>query len=268
MAFDIVAYHESQAGVANTLINVAGLGGDTGHTVNGDNITVPNVFREIIAAYGTMTNATDILTRLRLESPRMKADGAYLECQPLARIAAGSAYATPNPTPLAEFIKSPVQLTPGESLQCMMAANGATAADIFSAVVLLGDGVYVNPYATMPVIHVRATVAVAAAANAWTAQALTLDQQLAAGKYAMIGMRAETPTGKAARLVNLQETYGRPGCIPVATPLIPDHPLFRNGGLGVWGMFTQDNLPQVEIFAAAADAAAACIYTLDIVKVA
>ena len=265
--FDILAFHESQAGVADTLIPIAGLGGDTGHTVKDDNVTVPDRFKEIIAAYGTMTNATDLLTRLRFQSPRMKADGAYSECDPFARIAAGSAYVTPSPIPLTEFIKSPIQLTAGESIRCFMAANGATAADIFSAVLFLGDGIYVNPYAGMPVMHVRATTAVAAVANAWTAQTLEIDQQLEFGKYAIIGMRAQTPTGKAARLVNLKDTDGRPGCIPVATPLVPDNPLFRNGGLGVWGTMRQDSLPQVELFAAAADAAASCIYTFDIVKV-
>ncbi len=92
MAFDVVAYHESQAGVANTLLNIAGLPtNDNAHSIVGDNVTVPSAFHEIIAAFGTMTNATDILTRLQLQSPRMKADGSYLECQPLARIAAGSA---------------------------------------------------------------------------------------------------------------------------------------------------------------------------------
>ena len=117
---------------------------------------------------------------------------------------------------------------------------------------------------------VRATAAITATAlgNAWGAGALTFEQVLESGMYAVVGMKAFGATLIAGRLI-FPNQGPRPGCIGYATPLTGvgaiENPAFRNGNLGVWGTFSHTAPPQLEVIAAAADTAQE-VY-LDVVKV-
>lgn len=281
--FDVVAYYESNTGVVAGQ-NVAALA-DGRHTVNGDYVTVPSVFRNLCMGFYTLSNATDIISGAQPQAPSMKARFAmYPDVSNLHVIAAGSTYTPSFPVAIESWMDAPIPLDVSENLAAFMFSSAATAADLQSAVHILGDGVYTlidpktktSPYQGMPVYKIKMTTATAGAANAWTAQSLSAFQSLPAGTYAVIGQKAIAPTGKASRLVNLfnpSGAQGSPGVICSLNEKSPEHeingvPIFRSGNSGVQGFFTQNALPQAELFSTAADAAASCFQYLDVVKVA
>ncbi len=285
---DIFAYYESRAGTT-TLTAVAGLGGDSAHTVNGDNIVVPSDFTEIILATANLSNVTDLIVNAQFQSPNMKQYmGMYADIQNLQVTVAGSAFPIGvaagqilNPLPIESFLTQPLKLAASENLQFHVQSTAATAANLITGVAMLGDGVYTLPKEVrgQPIFHNLHTTATAAVAHTWTNQVLAASQAWPAGKYALIGLRAVTPTGHVARLRNLRGTSGAPGAfvaIPGTAgagslskdPEVEGKPIFRNGNLGIWGYFSHNDLPQIEILATAADAAANCLYTFDAVKVA
>jgi hypothetical protein len=262
MGFTTIAFYESRAGVA-ALDNVAGLA-DTHVAVAGDNITVPPRWNQILAAWAGMSNAADVLVAARLSAPSMR-DKTLLDLVNLEAIAAGGTLEPSSPTPINVYTNKPIQLVSGEFLNALQESDGTTAANLCTAIVLLGDGDYSNPYAGMPVQTVRGTGTTTLTANAWSAVTITLDQQLAAGRYAIIGMRAQSAGAKAARLI-LQETPARPGVIAYDSNADIEHPMFRNGNLGVFGSFIHSAIPQVEFLSLSGDTAETIF--LDIVKIA
>ena len=262
MGYTLIAFYESRTGVA-ALDNVAGLA-DQHVAVAGDNITVPPKWNQIIAAWTGMSNATDVLAAARLSAPSMRGK-TLLDLANLEAIAAGGTLEPSSPTPINVFTSRPVQLTSGEFLNLLQESDGTTAANLCTGLVFLGDGDYGNPYAGMPVQTVRATGSTTLTANAWSACTITLDQQLAAGRYAIVGMRAQSAGAKAARLV-MQETPARPGVIAYDSNADIEHPMFRNGNLGVLGTFVHTAIPQVEFLSLSADTAETIFF--DIVKIA
>ena len=73
----------------------------------------------------------------------------------------------------------------------------------------------------------------------------TFPVSLAAGKYQVVGMRANGTNLVAARLV-FGNQGPRPGCPAVNDEVDQDYPLFRDGKLGVWGEFTNSNPPTLD----------------------
>jgi len=261
MGFTTIKFYESRTGVA-ALANVAGLA-DQHVAVSGDNITVPPTWNQIIAAWGAMSNATDTLVAARLSAPSMR-ERTLLDLANLEAIAAGGTVEPSSPTPINVYLDNPIQLVSGEMLQYFQQSSGTTAANLCHAVVFLGDGNYTNPYKNLPIQTIRATGATTLTANAWTAVTLTPDQQLQAGRYAILGMRAESAGAQCARLV-LQETAARPGCIAYDSHGDIEHPIFRRGNMGVWGTFVHTAFPQVEMVSLSGDTSETVF--LDIVKI-
>ena len=261
MAFTTIAYYEDRTGTT-ALSEVAGLP-DQHVAVSGDNVTVPPQWNQIIAAWAGMSNATDVLVSARLSAPSMR-DKTLLDLANLEEIAAGGTLEPSSPTPINVYLSRPVQLVSGEFLQAQQASDGTTANNLCSVIVWLGDGNYVNQYAGKPIQTVRATSATTLTANQWTACTLTLDQQLNAGKYAIVGMRAQSAGAKAARLV-MQETPARPGVIAYDSNADIEHPMFRNANMGVFGTFVHTAIPQAEFLSFSADTEETVF--LDIVKI-
>ncbi len=262
MGYTVIGFYESRTGVA-ALDNVAGLA-DQSVAVAGDNITVPPKWNEIIAAWVGMSNAADVLVAARLSAPSMRGK-TLLDLANLEAIAAGGTLEPSSPTPINIYLNKPIKLTSGEFLNLLQESDGTTAANLCTGIIFLGDGDYGNPYAGMPVQTVRATGATTLTANAWSACTITLDQQLAAGRYAIVGMRAQSAGAKAARLV-MQETPARPGVIAYDSNADIEHPMFRNGNLGVLGTFVHTAIPQVEFLSLSADTSETIFF--DIVKIA
>ena len=91
--------------------------------------------------------------------------------------------------------------------------------------------------------------------DTWTPQEMVLVDRIETGRYQVVGMRAHSAGLVAARLTRLGGSPWRPGCLGVDAYTDIEHPMFRNGGLGIWGEFQESNIPAVEFLSISADTA-------------
>ena len=274
--FRLVAFHEvATAADADTTLVLQALAGlaDQHVTVTGDNIQVPPETPNLMAVYvqgGSLTaGETAILDQARLEAPSLT---PYIDIAALTGLAATADDQVPlSPTPLNNFLGKGVNFAGGENMQFKTAESVAGDDRAATALIWLGDGNYgIGNIMAAGMKTIRATAAITATAlgNAWAAGAITFEQALETGMYAVVGMKAFSATLIAARLI-FPNQGARPGCIGYATPATGvgaiENPMFRNGNLGVWGTFSHTAPPQLEMLAAAADTTEE-VY-LDVVKV-
>jgi len=143
------------------------------------------------------------------------------------------------------------------------AAEDGAGAQISNALAWLSDG----PIAPVTGIMrtVRTTCAITLTAYAWSNGALTFDQTLPAGRYQIVGMRAESTGLIAARLVTPASPW-RPGVIgfDAESDVEPDR--FRYGRCGVFSEFDHDAPPTVDFLSVSADTAETV--HLDLIKIA
>lgn len=264
----VSAFYESRTGTT-TFTTVNALSEEV-LTTSGADLTISPTYTDIIAAFATLSNVTDVITGAQLSAPSLRAT-SLLDLPILRVIAAGSTYTPGFPFQANMFLnglQKPRKLVGGEKLNLLVESSAATAADLISGVVMMGDGNYANPYAGLPVETIEFTTSTAAVANTWTAQSITASQTLHAGKYAIVGMESYLTTGKAARIVPNLGDVGRPGCFPTDRA-VAGHglPHFRLGNMGIYTHFTNENLPRIEVFSTAADTAATTHHYMDILKV-
>lgn len=250
MAFSLVGWTELQDTSA-ALTQVAGIV-DQHVTVTGDDILVPDFAPFLAGAFAI--GAT--ISQARLSSPSMRKSTLFdvnpinIGAEPLV------------PTPWHNRFMNPRPLVPGEGLRALV-AEGAAGAEQDSMLAWLSDG-QISPVSG-EIQTIRATNGSTLTAYAWTIGALTLDQQLESGRYAIAGMRAQSAGLIAARLVIPGSPY-RPGCIGYDAASDVEDATFRYGNLGSWGEFEHTYIPQVEFLSVSADTAQTV--WLDVVKVA
>ena len=112
--------------------------------------------------------------------------------------------------------------------------------------------------------RLRATASVTAVVGSWASGALTLDQNLPAGNYAITGIDAFGTNLLAARLIFPGGGW-RPGCMARNSVSSVPHTLFNSGKLGVLGVFNTVAVPSLEVYAEAANSSQE-VY-LDVTKV-
>lgn len=238
MAFTLVAARESKDSA--TLTNIAWLA-DPHVRIEGYNLIVPGQLRNIVMAYFLGPN----LTQARIVAPSLRDRG-------LPDIAPLDLGTEPgSPTPLVDYRGRPLALDPNEQLNVQAAEDGV-GATVMNAVLLLHDGNMQIPSGN--ILTIRATAAVTLTPGAWTNGALTLDQNLRVGRYAVVGFRAQAAGLIAARLVFVGYPW-RPGCIGYDADGDLENPMFRMGGLGVWGYFDSTIPPSVDYLSVSADTA-------------
>lgn len=237
--FTLVGYTESQDSAS--LVNVAALV-DPHVRVVGDDIVVPSGLNYVGGVYAIGA----AITRAQLVSPSIRRRYP-LEVTPI-EIAAEPA----DPVKYNPFFQSPIQLDEDESLN-FQAAEGGAGAQQSSGLVWLCDGA-TSPITGSEIFTIRATNASTLVAYAWTNGALTFNDTLPAGEYAVVGMRASSAGLIAARLVFSQFPW-RPGCIACDTLGEQGAPVFRMGALGVWGQFSHNTPPTVDFLSLSADTA-------------
>lgn len=156
-----------------------------------------------------------------------------------------------DPVRVADYRQTPLLLRQMEEFQLFALQGGAGAERVTG---VAGLGVDFRPAPAGDVISMRGTSTNAAVANAWTPVAVTWQDSLPVGSYAVVGLEHQSATAQAARLIVLNQ-YWRPGC--VSTPGIGDlgQEMFRRGNLGEWGRFNSNYLPTPEVLCNAADAA-------------
>jgi hypothetical protein len=287
MALDVVAFSEVAARAGTVALqNIAGLA-DTHVTVLADNIIVPERASKILAVQGHFSSTAASLTNaVQLSSPSLRAtsllDLANWQVHGLAMVAATM---FPNNLadntggidvyylPMNDYKEAPIQLKPGEALQCLSSVDVAAVGESGRVVIYLTDGDIGLPVAAPfngRIETVFADGQAAAVAAVWSPSAIVFRQALRAGTYALVGAKVASTTGVVARFI-MNSTTARPGVPCVNTMAQSNDPMngaFRYGRLGVWGTFTDTNPPVMEILAAAADAAAVQILALDVIKIA
>src|SRR5207247_4976321 len=114
-----------------------------------------------------------------------------------------------------------------------------------------------------PQFTLRATGATALIASTWVTVPIVFVDDLPRGRYQLVGLRAQSTNLVAARVVFVgPQAATRPGCMGTNNDRYLEHPMFRYGGLGVWGEFEDVEPPAIECLANAAHAAE--IFYLDL----
>ncbi len=250
MPFIVVAHSESQD-LANALGNVAAVADDT-HNTSGDFLYIsqwPNLI-----GYAAFAGTTGVQAQLQAPSLRRVVN---IDIAPVFKELAPTSHDQVH-----LFPESPVPLVTNDGLEALMLADPA-AAEQGSVVSFLSDGAIAPVQGE--IFTIRATASITATIGAWTSGSLTFGQTLPSGRYQIVGARAEGTNLVAIRFVLLGNQGWRPGCIAVAAADDREHPLFRRGGLGVWGEFDNFAVPALEVLASGANTSQT-IY-LDIIKV-
>lgn len=237
MPWTLVGWTESQDSAS--LVNVAALA-DPHVRVSGDDVVVPANLNFVFGVYAIGS----AITRAQLVSPSIRRRYPF-EVTPV-EIAAEPA----DPVKYFPFPQSPVQLDPDESLNFQAAENGA-GANQSTGLAWLSDGP-ISPIVGSEIFTIRATNTSTLGAYAWTNGALTFNDSLPSGDYAVVGMRASSAGLIAARLVFSQYPW-RPGCIGMDTLGEVGAPCFRMGQLGEWGTFSHNTPPTVDFLSLSAD---------------
>lgn len=235
--FTLVCFSESQD--SSSLVNVAAVA-DPHIRVSGDDISVPSAVSNIGAVYAIGS----AITRATLVSPSIRRRYPF-EVVPV-EIAAEPA----DPVKFIPFFQSPIALDADESLNAQAAENGA-GANQSSVFVWLTDGP-IQPVTGLEMFTIRATNTSTLTAFAWTNGALTFNDTLPSGEYAIVGMRASSTGMIAARLVLSQYPF-RPGVIASDTTGEVASTVFRFGNVGEFGRFTHLTPPTVDFFSISAD---------------
>jgi len=281
---DMVAFYGARAAViAPATAPVAGLA-DAHVTVIANNITVPAQCNKIMGVYaGCAVTALAVPTLAAIISTPKLRSTSLLELTAIDNQLAGAAVEYPgviglplgSHIPFNDFREAPIELEPGEAMQCLTGTQAASAAENVRCIVMLTDGVLANPF-TGRIETVIADAAAPAVVNAWTPTAVVFRQVLRAGTYAVVGMKASGQSMTAARLI-FGNQGARPGVIAnsggagyVGNFIQQDFArgMFRYGRSGVWGTFTHTNPPVVEVLCQVADAAATMHFALDVIKIA
>lgn len=235
--FTTIAYTASANPATLTALAAAA---DPHVRVVGNDIYVPGDFHFLWGGYGVALT----LTRAQLSSPSLRRN--FLpEIVPLDV----GAVLPASPRKIFLFDDSPITLDPGEALDYLV-TDSAGAPERITGLVWLSSGPSkpdLRPYFTL-----RVTAATTLVANTWTNAAITFDQTLAAGRYALVGARFRSTNLIGFRFVFVGGTY-RPGAVGYAATTSLDYEKFRSGNLGVWGEFAHNAPPTVDFLANAAD---------------
>lgn len=246
--FHLAAFSESQDSAV--LVPMTALA-DPSMTVSGDNIQVPDYASMLMGVCGIGANAT----RVQLQSPSLRRTVNY-------EVRGLNVGAEPLSPPVAcLFPYSPIQLDVDEQLQAHMAEDAAGASQV-SALVWLAD----KPLEKVEgeIFSVRVTNASTLVAYTWTNGALTFDQVLPVGRYALVGAKFESAGLIAFRFL-FQGSTPRPGGIGSDAPADISTEGQRWGGWGVWGEFQSTTPPTVDFLSLSADTAQ--VGTLDLIKI-
>jgi hypothetical protein len=232
MGFTVVGFYEDQDG-GGALHEVAAMTDD--HvTASGDDLRVPDTMINIIGK-AALSEATT-LTSAKILAPSLKR-----VFDPHIGVLV-NAIVFGNPPESMMHPMSPTPLTKDESVNVQINSDAAAATDEY-AFLWLSDGP-LQPVRGK-IYTMRATSAITLVHGKWTFGELTFDSKLPAGRYAIVGMRAQGTNLIAARL-NIKGSFWRPGCPAVNALGDRDSSWFRNGNLGVWGEFDQTTPPGVE----------------------
>ncbi len=243
MPFLTVAFLESvdPAGAFNALTALA----DQHVTVSGDDVRVPLLNQIVAVAAGVESTAAH---RARLVSPSLRRRTNF-HITPLNTAAAASVEPA-SPQAVVDLRRQPIPLIVGENLNAEVLSD-PLAVQVQWCVVWLANG----PIAPIsgPIFTIRATSITALTARVWSNVGIAFDEDLPRGRYQVVGLRPESASMIAARLVFVGGGP-RPGALGTDAKADIQHGIFRYGELGAWGEFEDIEPPTVDCLADLADA--------------
>jgi hypothetical protein len=249
-SFSLAAYY-SNVDASAGLVNVAPIN-DPHIRTGGNYIYLPAAIAKLLGAeaHGVAPNV-----QAQLRSPSVRKMFSQ-EINPM-----NATVLPATPAQIFDRFDNPIPLDPAEPMEALIYTGAAQTHNF--VLVWLGGGAVVPVKGDIRTI--RATSAIAAVAGTWTNIAPTFTDTMAAGKYQVVGMRFQSTTAIAARLL-FPGQYTRPGCLGcvLSSDIVPGR--FRNGNAGVWGEFQADTPPSIDILCNAADAAAVQFFWLDVIK--
>lgn len=250
MPFSLVAYSES-LDTSAVLTEVASVS-DQHITTDGDDILVPEWASNLsaVCAIGATISQAQISSPSLRQRTLVDVKPVNIGAEPLGAEA------------WMPMFKRPIPLTPGEGLRSLV-AEGAAGAERETVLVWLAGDMEEAPAGDIETVRCTSTTTLTA--FAWSLCSLTLSQQLRAGTYAIVGMRAESTGALAARLVIPGSQY-RPGVVAYDAASDRQPREFWAGEIGVYGTFDHRFIPQVEFLSVSADTAE--VVFLDIIKIA
>lgn len=254
VATHLTAWYESVDQTLAPITPVAATGGETVHTVSGDDLKPHPQLANIVAAYVGSAS----IERARFSSASLQASGALPYLAPL------SGSEEPGvPTVFHDLRMAPIAISADENLQLQVENDGAASAEDVVGLVWMGaapsqaQGAWRTIRAT--------TTASAMTAHQWNTRAVSLDDDLPAGTYEIGGVTAIGTSLIAGRTVQKDSIY-KPGFLCYDTIQDANAMTFRHGKFGTYGTFKHDQPLDIEFFPDAADNESQEIY-LDIRKV-
>ena len=229
--FTTICFQETAA--CDGLTNIASLA-DPHIRVEGDSIFIPEGLTSLLGAYAFSANGVGG----RLESPSLR---RFMNVA-LSRVFGSATLASAVPFPYNDWSSNPIPLSRSEGLQLLF-DNGDNS-ELSTGVVFLTDG---DIGRISGRIHtVRGLTASVTTTGAWASTPIILDESLPAGRYAVVGAEVIGADIQACRFLFVGQG-SRPGCIPKLLSDDPRPDIFRFGGLGVWGEFEFEQIPQIEV---------------------
>lgn len=165
------------------------------------------------------------------------------------------------PPRINDLFMTPLTLKKLEEITLLTFHGGAGAEQVWG---ILGLEVRRTPPPGGQVYTLRGISTTAAVANTWTQIAMTWQNNLPVGTYAVVGGTHQSANGIAFRLISPPDIW-RPGGISITALGNETDEMFRNGYMGEWIRFQNYQFPNIEVVAGGADAAHE-VY-LDLVKV-
>lgn len=212
-------------------------------SVRDNAIIVPTQPKQLNYLLSTFGLCLDI-TRASLQPPSMRGIG-YFDIRPLLT----AVPTLDSPWIVHDFQDNPLVLVAGEELPFYLTMTDAGTPNGYGGV-LLADALPTPHKGKYFTVHLSSSTTVTA--NAWSACTLTFDNGLPAGKYSVIGARAESATNIMFRFI-YPGGVNRPGGFGHQLASTPDIPSQRAGRRGEWFSFDYLTPPQVEMFCTSAD---------------
>lgn len=208
-------------------------------TITDNDVSVPANYNQVVRAAGSSAGT---LKRSQLQSPSLRSL-YFPDLNPL--VSGAASYS--DPFGVVELDANPLKLTTNEGLEYWSDGGGnGTTAQYAYGLVFLSDG----PIAATGgnIVTIRGTLAAAAAAATWNSSAITFDQTLPVGTYAIVGGSVIGAGLVAGRLIFIgPSAVTRPGFPAQNAETDLGLPSFRRGRAGVLGTFPSTNPPSVEV---------------------
>lgn len=235
MSMHLIGYETSASEAALTAITPIP---DGTVQIQNNDVFVPKGMNNILMA-AALINSAAATIRAQIQAPSLRSV-LNVDIAPVVNglvAAAAQGFGLPG----AVYFNNPIPLVEGEPLDVFV-QNGAAVMN--RAFLMLGDGP-VQPVKGR-IYTVRCTAAATLATATWVNSALTFLQSLPAGDFQIVGFRAWSANGVAARLF-MKGTSWRPGWMMSNVEANSvDGINFRNGAPGVLGVFNNLTPPSVD----------------------